>query len=229
MTRCFLILFAVFPVLAFAHPGGLDNAGGHRKTSTGKYHCHSDPCLSNESAIAEAEQEERAFSHIYNREDWKHWSDWDDDCMNTRHEILKVQADGPITLSDDGCKVISGVWDDPFSGETLTLASDLDVDHIVPLKWANGHGGSRWSVEKKEQFANDPINLLAVDDGLNQAKGARGPDEWIPPNEFYWCEYMSAWRRVLAKYSDLTLTKEEGLGFLRRETECRLYLRFGEY
>ena len=90
--------------------------------------------------------------------------------MNTRHEMLKAQADGPIKLSPNGCYVSTGVWNDPFSGKRFARASALDVDHIVPLKWANDRGGHRWSTSIKEQFANDPTNLLVVDDGLNESR-----------------------------------------------------------
>jgi hypothetical protein len=93
--------------------------------------------------------------------------------MNTRHEILADQADGRIKLSPDGCCVSTGLRHDPFSGKQLTRASDLDVDHVIPLKWAHDHGGDAWSAAKKEIFVNDAINLLAVDDGLNQKKGRR--------------------------------------------------------
>ena len=112
-------------------------------------------------------------------------------------------------MSKNGCSVKSGLWHGPFSGKKLTLASDLDVDHIIPLKWANDHGGANWSAEKKEAFANDPINLLAVDDGLNQAKGAKGPSEWMPPNHVFRCEYLAMWQDVLNKYSDLAMTSKE--------------------
>jgi hypothetical protein len=63
----------------------------------------------------------------------------------------------------------------------LTLASDVDVDHVIPLKWAYDHGGVNWSSEKKRKFANDPLNLLVVDDEINKIKGSRGINSWEPP------------------------------------------------
>ncbi len=142
--------------------------------------------------------------------------------MNTRHEILKDQADGKIKLSPDGCYVSTGVWNDPFSGKPLTRASDLDVDHIIPLKWANDHGGGAWASDKKEHFANDPINLLAVDDGLNQSKGAKGPSEWMPPNHHFRCEYLGLWQAVLNKYPKLQMTNSENRTFMRQLAACKL-------
>jgi hypothetical protein len=83
---------------------------------------------------------------------------------------------------------------------TFTQASDLDIDHIVPLAHAHRAGGGNWSREMKRQFANDPDNLLAVDDRTNQKKGAKGPVRWKPPEESYWCEYAKKWRLIKAKY-----------------------------
>ena len=170
-------------------------------------------------ALTEAEQAGRAFSLVYDREDWKHWSDFDGNCINTRHEILKAQAIN-FRLSPDGCFVSVGLWNDPFSGKQYTRPSDLDVDHVVPLFWAHSHGGANWSRAAKELFANDRLNLLAVDDGLNQAKGASSPGQWMPPNKQFHCNYLVIWHRVLAKYPDLKMTDDEARDFNGLASDC---------
>lgn len=221
----FLILAASHQA-SFSHPGGLDSHGGHTKRSTQEYHCHRPPCTDvhdkSEKAVQEAKKEKRAFSLVYDRKDWKHWSDFDKDCMNTRHEILHDQAEkGSVKRSPDGCYVSRGKWFDPFSGKTFTRASYLDVDHIVPLKWAHEHGGANWSNSQKETFANYPINLLAVDDGLNQQKGAKGPGDWLPPNREYRCDYFFKWNAVLEKYRDLSMRSDEKRVFDRKLEACK--------
>ncbi len=219
-----LFILLLLSQAAFPHGGGLDKNGGHNDRKNGGYHCHKSHCFNARAQVNKATQdavaEKREFSGLYNRKEWKHWSDFDGDCMNTRHEILKAQADGPIKLSRDGCYVSKGVWNDSFSGKKYTKPSDLDVDHIIPLKWANGHGGSVWSAAKKERFANDPINLLAVDDGLNQSKGAKGPDEWMPPNHSYRCEYLRVWKAVLSAYPSLRMAASEARIFKRQLGAC---------
>jgi hypothetical protein len=219
-----LFVFLLLPTLVWAHGGGLDKNGGHNDRKNGGYHCHGQPCYGNQNAsknaMKEAVKKQRPFSYVYNRSDWKHWTDVDGDCMNTRHEILADQADGRIKLSPNGCYVSTGLWNDPFSGKQLTRASDLDVDHVIPLKWAHDHGGGAWSAAKKERFANDPINLLAVDDGLNQKKGAKGPDEWLPPNKDFRCEYISIWHRVVQSYPELIFLPKEKRVFDKQLDAC---------
>lgn len=209
---------------AIAHPGKLDEQGGHKDRQQGLYHCHRTPCADVhqqvQKATTEAYEEGRAFSTLYKRSDWKHWSDADGNCMNTRHEMLKAQADGPITLSPDGCYVSKGFWVDPFSGKSFSRASDLDVDHIIPLKWAHSHGGASWSAREKERFANDPENLLVVDDALNQQKGAQGPASWMPPNHGFRCDYLHMWAKLLAKYPALQMSNKELRVFAQQQRAC---------
>ncbi|WP_374962215.1 HNH endonuclease [Spongiibacter tropicus] len=226
LTRISVLLITLLATsTGSAHPGGVDANGGHTNRSTGQYHCHRDSCRAAQSqveeATKEAEREGRAFSQIYRREDWPHWSDLDGDCMNTRHEILAASSLVEPRLSPDGCYVSSGHWIDPFGGETLTRASDLDVDHIIPLKWAHAHGGAKWSRNRKERFANDPDNLLAVDDALNQAKGAKGPDNWMPPNPDFHCTYLERWRHICRKYG-LEMTATERHDFQEKLSTCEM-------
>ena len=150
MSRKFTLLALIIPSFVVAHGGGIDNNGGHYNNALGRYQCHQAHCVMPAAPVAT----HRMTRASYNRTDWKHWSDFDGDCMNTRHEVLKSQSIGPIALSNKQCYVSSGSWIGLYSGKRFTLASDLDVDHIVPLKWASGHGGAAWSATKKELFAN---------------------------------------------------------------------------
>jgi hypothetical protein len=69
----------------------------------------------------------------YARGDWRHWIDADRDCQNTRHEVLVEESlIAPTFKAADECQVSSGQWLGLFSGTTVTEASKLDVDHMVP-------------------------------------------------------------------------------------------------
>jgi hypothetical protein len=138
------------------------------------------------------------------RDDWGGWIDEDGDCQNTRAEILI--RDSQAKVSFDGCRVVSGRWSLPYSGGSTTSASHIDIDHIIPLKWAHGHGGDRWSGARKRAFANDPDNLLATSSSANRSKGAKGPDQWMP--SINKCSYAQRWEGLIEKYGLVTTTGE---------------------
>ena len=128
-----------------------------------------------DKATNEAIEQGGEFSTLYDRSNWPHWSDADRDCQNTRHELLLTGSSISVTFkSDKQCNVLVGSWYDPYSNEIYTISKDLDLDHIVPLKFAHGHGADKWSRERKKQFANDYENLLLVNASLNRQKGANG-------------------------------------------------------
>ncbi|WP_308367056.1 MULTISPECIES: DUF1524 domain-containing protein [unclassified Microbulbifer] len=138
----------------------------------------------------------------YKRADWlPRWSDFDRDCQDTRHELLIRYSLAPVTFTrSDKCKVATGMWMDPYTGNFYTKASDLDVEHIVSLKWAHDHGGAHWDRALKRQFAEDPDNLWLVDDGRNQSKGDRGPDGWMPPYAPVAALYVQRFMAIVQKY-----------------------------
>jgi hypothetical protein len=154
-----------------------------------------------DKATKEALKQGRSFTNIYDRSSWPHWSDDDKDCQNTRHELLIASSTIPVDYKTaKNCNVLTGSWYDPYSNKTFTGSKQLDLDHIVPLKFAFGHGGDVWSRERKKEFANDYANLLLVSASLNRQKGAKGLDEWLPPNLPYRCEYITKFNAVMNKY-----------------------------
>ncbi|MDE2779192.1 MAG: lamin tail domain-containing protein [Chloroflexota bacterium] len=136
----------------------------------------------------------------YSRDDWKHWNDTDSDCQNTRAEVLIAESTtDPTFATDRQCRVTGGLWEGPYTGETFTAASDLDIDHLVPLKNAHLSGGWQWDADRKEEYANSMAadnHLVAVEKYANRSKGARGPEEWQPPDDTYHCQYARGWISV---------------------------------
>lgn len=192
--RKLCVLLLLLPGSLLAHGGGLDDRGGHTDSTTGQYHCHQQPC-----ADAEADSG-------YDRSAWPHWRDADDDCQNTRAEVLIRTSQVPVTYKrTKRCVVASGLWIDPYTGATFRDASKLDIDHLVPLRHAHGRGADDWKRGRRAAFANDPDNLVAVSASANRSKGADGPAQWLPDNRDYWCEYGQRWRRIKQAY-DLQMT-----------------------
>jgi hypothetical protein len=163
-----------------------------------------------DNATNEAVDEGRAFVSLYDRSDWPHWLDDDKDCQNTRHEILIQTSSKPVEFkTENECNVLSGEWYDPYSGDTFTISKDLDLDHIVPLKFAHGHGADMWSRERKATFANDLDNLILAKASLNRQKGAKGLADWLPPNFPYRCEYIARFNAVMLKYELAYIPSEQ--------------------
>jgi hypothetical protein len=125
------------------------------------------------------------------------WSDIDHDGRDTRQEVLILQNTGNLVFNSEG-KVIRGRWVSMYSGKVIVEASAIDIDHIVPLHWAWLNGAYLWSQSKREQFANDERNLVAVESSLNRQKGDKGLDEWFPPTNI--AQYKARFRRILNIY-----------------------------
>ena len=137
----------------------------------------------------------------YQRKDWPHWIDADKNCRNTRQEMLIATSRTPVKFNDSRqCTVKTGLWIGPYTGKTFTKASDVDIDHVVPLAHAHRHGAANWTRTQRRTFANDFENLLVVDDATNQAKSDKAPHEWLPPNKRFWCEYGKRWQHIKDKY-----------------------------
>ena len=149
---------------------------------------------------------------IYDRDDWSHWSDDDGDCQNIRHEVLQDETFETVTFTtSSNCYVDSGKWYGVYTATYYYSASELDVDHFVPLKNAHDSGGYEWSLVKKKEYANyleDSDHLIAVQSGANRSKGARGPEDWKPENTEYWCQYAYDWIRIKDTWG-LTATQAE--------------------
>ena len=188
------------------------NSGGRLPKASSAY----------QQAEKEALNEGRIFTGEYDRADWPHWIDDDSDCQNTRHEMLISASSIPVEFKTDrGCQVAVGEWYDPYSGDTFTDSTTLDLDHIVPLKFAHGHGGDKWSRDKRQAFANDPQNLLLVKASLNRQKGAKGLDEWLPPNHAYRCKYIAKFMEIVDKYA-LQLIPSEKRVISKMRSACNM-------
>lgn len=144
----------------------------------------------------------------YDRDEWGSWIDEDGDGLNTRHEVLAEESLIKPVISNN--KVVSGKWFDKYTGKYFTNPSDLDIDHLVPLKNAYISGASNWSKKKKNRYYNYlkyDNHLIAVSKSANRNKSDKSPVEWLPPNKEYQCEYVREWYKIKTAWG---LSIEEG-------------------
>ena len=159
----------------------------------------------------------------YDRDDWRQWVDDDGDCQNARHETLVEESRIAVTFTDEErCSVATGEWLDPFTGDILTSARDLDVDHMVPLSNAHRSGAWAWDDARRRAYANDlsyANHLIAVTNSVNRAKSDQGPERWKPPDESYWCQYARDWANIKAAWG-LSATQAEWDALLSMTATC---------
>ena len=104
--------------------------------------------------------------------------------------------------------MVKGSWIGGLTGIFLSDASDVDIDHVIPLSYAHRHGGSSWTPSKKEQFANDPLNLLPAYHIENRRKSDKGPSEYLPSDKNLACAYIKRWKAIGIKY-DLNIASDD--------------------
>lgn len=96
--------------------------------------------------------EDESNSPAYERDYFNTWITISGTC-NTREYVLK--RDGTDVVVSDACVAESGTWYSDYDGATWTAASDVDIDHIVPLKEAWMSGARSWTDDQREAFANE--------------------------------------------------------------------------
>ena len=114
------------------------------------------------------------------------WADVDRNGCDTRDDVLNrdlvAKEWRPGT---HGCVVVAGVVRDPYTGRRLVFAkadaAAVQIDHVVALSDAWQKGAAQWDAARRRAFANDPLNLLAVDGPTNAQKSDGDAATWLPP------------------------------------------------
>ncbi len=123
---------------------------------------------------------------------------------DTRNDVLARDGDGLKYRSGSKCVLVSMTLHDPYTGKTIDWtkqkASEVQIDHVMPLSYDWQMGASRWSKAKRVQIANDPLNLMPVDGSANSSKGDSGPATWLPPSKVIRCSYAVRFAQVALKY-----------------------------
>ena len=154
------------------------------------------------------------------------WEDTDRNGCDTRNDILRRDlADVRLKPGSHGCVVLSGTLHDPYSGRSMAFergesTSELvQIDHVVSLGNAWQSGAAGWSDAKRLAFANDPLDLRAVEGTLNQQKGDANAASWLPPNKAFRCTYVARQVSVKTAYQ-LSVTAAEKAAMQRVLAAC---------
>ena len=153
------------------------------------------------------------------------WADVDRNGCETRDDILVRDLTRISYRPSDRCVVESGILADPYSGRLIRFTRGwetsiaVQIDHVVALSNSWQTGSQYWRFGKRLRFANDPLNLLAVDGELNQQKGDGDTATWLPPNKRYRCAYVARQIAVKARY-DLWVTRPEKDAMTRVLSSC---------
>ncbi|WP_107498929.1 HNH endonuclease family protein [Actinacidiphila yeochonensis] len=128
---------------------------------------------------------------------------------DTRNDLLKRDGLDVHYRSGSNCVVSTMTLHDPYTGKTIdwskTHATTVQIDHVMPLSYDWQLGAAHWTKGKREDIANDPLNLIPVDGSMNESKSDSGPATWLPPNKQIRCSYAVRVAQVSLKY-DLPVT-----------------------
>ncbi|NUU31505.1 DUF1524 domain-containing protein [Arthrobacter sp. C9C5] len=154
------------------------------------------------------------------------WADVDRNGCDTRNDTLRrdltAEALKPGTR---GCVVLSGILKDPYTAKLINFlrgagtSSAVQIDHVVALSDAWQKGAQRLSAAQRLAFANDPLNLLAVDGPANMQKSDGDAATWLPPSKPYRCAYVARQISVKASYA-LWVTRAEHDAMARILADC---------
>ncbi|MET9044172.1 HNH endonuclease family protein [Streptomyces sp. NPDC004362] len=128
---------------------------------------------------------------------------------DSRNDLLKRDGEQVRFRSGSDCVVTSLTLHDPYTGKTIewtkSRATTIQIDHVMPLSYDWQMGAAHWTKGKREDIANDPLNLIPVDGPTNGSKSDSGPAAWLPPSKGIRCSYAVRFAQVSQKY-DLPVT-----------------------
>jgi hypothetical protein len=129
-------------------------------------------------------------------------------------ELILIRDLKNTRLDEDGCRVQTGILEDPYSGKVISFQRGINtsqlvqIDHVVAVSDAWQKGAQQLTPNLRYQFYNDPLNLIAIDGPTNNNKSDGDAATWLPPNKDYRCRYVARQIAVKQKYS-LWVTQAE--------------------
>jgi hypothetical protein len=153
----------------------------------------------------------------YDRDEFgQKWADVDGNGCDQRNDVLRRDTKKRHTKpGTDGCVLQSGVIkNDRYSYASRQVryergSSKVEIDHVVSLADAWRMGAYDWSANEREKFANDFMNLEAIDAATDRAKDDKSAAEWLPeaePTDICWFVFRQV--TIKTRYH-LAVTQDE--------------------
>ena len=136
----------------------------------------------------------------------KGWIDADNNCRDTRQEVLARESLVPVTKK---CKIFQGKWLSYYDNKTWTKSFEVQIDHLVPLAEAWDSGAYQWDLATRIRYANDlgeRRGLVPTTTALNYSKVADDPRWYVPKVNA--CKYIASWIAVKGRWN-MTVDKRE--------------------
>ncbi|MCX6497916.1 MAG: DUF1524 domain-containing protein [Arthrobacter sp.] len=154
------------------------------------------------------------------------WADVDHNGCDTRNDTLRRDLTAvAFKAGTRDCVVLSGALNDPYTAKLINFvrgnstSTAVQIDHVVALSDAWQKGAQQLSPAQRLAFANDPLNLLAVDGPANMQKSDGDAATWLPANKSYRCAYVARQISVKASYA-LWVTQAEHDAMARILGDC---------
>ena len=183
------------------------------------------PRPSADTVLATLAVKGRAPKTGYSREQFgPAWADVDRNGCDTRDDVLNRDLDDKQWRpGTHGCVVVAGRLVDPYTGRLIVFAKAdaeaVQIDHVVSLSDAWQKGAAGWSSSRRRAFANDRLNLLAVDGPTNAQKSDGDTATWLPPRKSYRCRFVARQVAVKARWR-LWITQAEHDAMARVLSRC---------
>jgi hypothetical protein len=221
-VNCWAVAVVV-SALVLAGCGGSDGSAGDDaapSTSGGGSSVESGASTGVDELLGQLTVRDEAGGEGYDRDLFGDWRTVDG--CTTRERVLIEESLSPAQVDPFGCKVIAGDWVSAYDGVATSDPTDLEIDHLVPVREAWVSGASGWGKERRGAFYNDvgfAGSLVAVSSASNQAKGASDPSDWRTPWTEARCRYAWDWVQVKLRW-DLSADEAEVAALEEMLTGC---------
>ena len=190
----FLLLIIMLPSPVFSETAPeLDFIGGYYED--GEYRCYSEPCFTIHRGTDAAVSRIRPFAP-------QEWQAKRGECQKSYTQVLAKTSliDIKYAKHKDCVFVVSGEWDDVYTGQKIDDIRVIALDHRVSPYEAHYWGAAYWTPEQRFELLNDPINLVPVSIEQIKLRKGRSPTDWMPDRKEYWCDYVVHREIVTRKY-----------------------------